>query len=82
MQETIEKLINSVGENVTIDDVSKKALVQFGTDERGFDIKVLTFIPFADSYSKITFRGVDYALKDVYIDEFGVAKVILGEINE
>jgi hypothetical protein len=81
MREAIEKLINNVGEDITIDGVNVKALVQFGTDEHGFDVKVLTFVSFANNYDKVTFRNVDYAVKDVYIDEFGIAKVILGDIN-
>jgi len=77
----ITELIQTVGENATIDDVKIKVLTEFGRDERGFETKILTFVSFADNYSSVTFRGVDYKVLDTFIDEFGVARITIGEIN-
>ena len=79
MQKEIKELIETLGEEIIVDNVSLKALVEFGSDERGFDTKVLTFISFKDDYKKITFRGKEFFINDFFIDEFGVVKVVLGE---
>ena len=78
----ITELINTIGENATIDNVETKVLSEFGRDERGFETKILTFISFLDDYSSVTFRGVDYKVLDTFIDEFGVARITIGEIND
>ena len=82
MKSEITELINTVGENAIIDDVETKVLAEFGRDERGFETKILTFISFADNYSSVTFRDVDYKVLDAFIDEFGIARITIGEIND
>ena len=81
MKSEITELIQTVGENATIDDVETKVLTEFGRDERGFETKILTFVSFADNYSSVTFRDVDYKVLDAFIDEFGVARITIGETN-
>ena len=81
MKFEITELIESIGENAVIDGNNVKVLVEFGRDERGFDTKILTFISFADTYSLVSFRGVDYKVLDIFIDEFGVARITIGNIN-
>ena len=78
MTAEITELIETVGENATIDGKSIKILAEFGRDERGFDTKILTFISFADAYKSVSFRGVDYNVLDTFIDEFGVARITIG----
>jgi len=82
MKSEITELINTIGESAVIDDVEVKVLAEFGRDERGFETKILIFISFADDYSSVTFRGVDYKVLDTFIDEFGVARITIGEIND
>ncbi len=74
----LTELIENIGENAVIDGNSVKVLAEFGRDERGFDTKILTFVSFADTYSSVSFRGVDYKVIDTFIDEFGIARITIG----
>ena len=74
----LTELIESVGENAVIDGNNIKVLAEFGRDERGFNTKILTFVSFADTYSSVSFRGVDYKVIDTFIDEFGIARITIG----
>ncbi len=76
------ELINILGEDVVIDGESKKALVEFGIDERGIDSKVIKFASFKESYDEVILRGKTYKIRAKFVDEFGVCTLELGEVNE
>ena len=80
MQE-VKELIETLGEEVLVDNNNTKALVEFGRDERGFETKILTFVSFADSYENVVFRNKTYKVLDIFVDEFNIARVVLGEEN-
>ena len=82
MKTELTELIESVGEEAIIDGENVKVLTEFGRDERGFDTKILTFISFADTYNSVSFRGVNYRVLDTFIDEFGVARITIGEAKD
>ena len=80
--QNLNELFEAVGEDVLVDGESAKAKVEFGVDENGFNVKMVSFIGFKETYEKVVLRGKEYGVISEFTDEFGVVKLQLGELNE